>query len=198
MSNITSFSFCGWDGLKHTKIPEECQHKMEKKASLMKIAGAHLTISWTADNVEQVNALIYGNRLVTVTDIATSTATFGITKPVEGACQSILRWTETCVKTQACVWNMHAISAVISWWGGFCAVDCHKWWNVGAPLWIWQQMLNHGVESHAIAQDKKKFQSVHSASKVMLTLFWDINGPILWIMDTWSIAHSIVLFLKRR
>jgi len=25
----------------------------------------------------------------------------------------------------------------------------------------------------------KKFRNIHSASKVMLTLFWDFNGPIL-------------------
>jgi hypothetical protein len=138
---------------------------MEKQASLKRIVGAHLTISWTADNVEQINALIYGNRLVIVTDTA---------KKLDICCGSAystihsnLWYHKTCgrympkhikVSRDMCgntgMWNMHAISAVISWWGGFCAVDCHRWWNMGAPLWIWQQMLNHGVESHAIAQDK--------------------------------------------
>lgn len=61
-----------WRKLNYTKKDSDGwkRSKMVEQTSLMKIAGAHLTISWTADNAEQVNALIYGNRLVTVTDIA--------------------------------------------------------------------------------------------------------------------------------
>jgi len=43
------------------------------------------------------------------------------------------------------------------------------------------------------------FRSVPSAKKMMLTLFWDFNGPILkYYQDSGQTAHIIVLCLKRR
>jgi hypothetical protein len=49
---------------------------------------------------------------------------------------------------------------------------------MGAPLTAWKQTSKHGVETHNIAQDQE-IQKYASAGKVMLTLFWDFNGPIL-------------------
>jgi hypothetical protein len=39
------------------------------------------------------------------------------------------------------------------------------------------QTSKHGVERHVITSIK--FRSIPSAGKVMLTLSWDLNGPIL-------------------
>jgi len=92
-----------------------------------------------------------------------------ITKFMLGGCQSSLQMST----------NMHTIFAAASQRKDFPAMYYHRWWNVCAPLWMCKQTPKHGVETHHPSPRMMKFKSVHSASKVLLTLFWDFNGPIL-------------------
>jgi len=49
--------------------------------------------------------------------------------------------------------NVHAVFAVVSPKRRGSAKDFHRWWNMGASLWIWKQTSKHGMETHVIAQD---------------------------------------------
>jgi hypothetical protein len=51
--------------------------------------------------------------------------------------------------------NVHAIFAVVSWWRGFPATDCHRHWNMGVPLWTCKQVSKCGVDIHIVAQDQE-------------------------------------------
>jgi len=65
------------------------------------------------------------------------------------------RWalTGTCGK-------VHTIVAVTFWRSrGFPAMDCHRWWHIGAPLWTFKQVSKHAVEAYIITQDQEIWQS---------------------------------------
>jgi len=90
--------------------------------------------------------------------------------------------------------NIHAVFAVVSWRRGFHVKNCHRQWNMVAPLWTCKQCQS--VEwKHGSLSRTKKFRSVPSVCEVMLTL-----GPYLstlMIVDRWSLVDGIVLCLKR-
>jgi len=72
--------------------------------------------------------------------------------------------------------NMHAIFAAILWRRRFTAMDYHKQWNMGAPLWTCKRQSKHAVE------------------KYVTMLVWDFNGPILkHNQDQWQ-AINITLY----
>jgi hypothetical protein len=51
--------------------------------------------------------------------------------------------------------NVRAIFAVTSWRRrDFPAMDCHKQWNMGAPLGTCKQTSKHGVEVYIITHDQ--------------------------------------------
>jgi hypothetical protein len=58
-------------------------------------------------------------------------------------------------------------------WNGLSQAMKH---GVHASLWIWMQTSKHRVET---SSRTKKFKSVLYVGNVMLTLFWDFNGPFL-------------------
>jgi hypothetical protein len=68
--------------------------------------------------------------------------------------------------------NVYAICTVILWRRGFPAMDCHRWQNMGAPLWTCKQMSK--VWSGNVC-----YPGPRNSVKVMLMLFWDFNATIL-------------------
>lgn len=60
------------------------------------------------------------------------------------------------------------------------AIDHHRWWNLGSSLSTNNQVEEHAVEASVITRCKK-FKMQPSAGKLMLTIFWDSQGPILEI-----------------
>lgn len=150
----------------------------------------HPTTSWTMDSVKIVNALVKRtDRLLSLIEvvrwtsavglhIASSMRALGITKFVQGGCQISI--------------NGHAMFGAMLWGGeGFCAVDCHRQWNMGATLWTCKQTSTHGVETQVIAQDEE-------IQKWPLCRRSDVDNPFNGLIlkrywDHWQMVNSAML-----
>jgi hypothetical protein len=75
--------------------------------------------------------------------------------------------------------NSHAIfAAILGRRRGFPAVDCDRWWNMGASLQTCKHMSNRGLESHIIAQDQEIQKCAFYWQSDVDTVL-GLNGPIL-------------------
>jgi hypothetical protein len=84
------------------------------------------------------------------------------------------QWTQA----EVCAELQSFLDTLPCWAWEVSSADCHRRWNLGSLLWTRIQKTIHVMVTH-ILSCQEKFKSAPSAGKLVLTLFWDMSGPIL-------------------
>jgi hypothetical protein len=88
--------------------------------------------------------------------------------------KAVVRWSQACTVDDL----SRLFGASCSQRRCFSPLNCDRRWDLGIPLWTREYETINAMEAPVVS-GQQKFKIQASTGKVMLTIFWDVNGPIL-------------------
>jgi len=143
--------------------------------------------STTDEKLEEARAIILTYRRVTIEEIAlqlgiSQGTAYSLGHDILGFHKAAARWVPRHLTEEHKCNRQHICSSLLEWYNreGENFLNCiitgdETWFHHYEPETKWQSMQ----WKHTSSPPSKKFKSQPSAGKLLLTVFWDSQGPIL-------------------